>query len=564
MNTIQLIFKKDVLRLRWLLVCWVGIIALRCVISSSFFLDNIETQTRMLQSSQWIFSLMVFMLFVLIPLLVHDDSLIGSTAFWMGKPLSRKALLISKTIFILSFFIVLPTTAELLTLAENGITAHYLWLAMPQILSTWGGIALPVFLLASMTKKFSHFAIALFGIGVFCIAASLVEKNAFNFIMSHGEQTPDNYFFFIESINITICIVNAIIVGLSALTLITYQYLTGDTRKTTSLTIMFSIVLIIVNYFWCWDFMKTFSTHDKLLSSPPKTQIQLLLQTTNQQSQPEIVKFANASNPFTVEVNYYLDLAPDQFVVNIFHEHYQIDSTAGLIPYDWRKESNENNDYVNKEPYLISLINLFKGYHVIPSIEQSSKRKPSYQYTIDGEESFEYPLAHRQLGARMFWQIYRYQITSTVPFRENAHDKFFSQQFIVKNIEKSTDEITAIILEKQAVLKYDLLATRDINNIDDYDSSIQWNNAIYLLRNNQTQEIVFPSFDSDQRNKSVGGPFRILEGRVRYIHFFGNDNAPLNDDWLKDAELIRVDAIAEGRHLYTHGFYAETTELPEE
>ncbi|MCB9757084.1 MAG: hypothetical protein H6753_01515 [Candidatus Omnitrophica bacterium] len=567
MNTIQLIFKKDVLRLRWLLVCWVGIIALRCVISSSFFLDNIETQTRMLQSSQWIFSLMVFMLFVLIPLLVHDDSLIGSTAFWMGKPLSRKALLISKTIFILSFFIVLPTTAELLTLAENGITAHYLWLAVPQILSTWGGIALPVFLLASMTQRFNHFAIVLLSIGVVLIIINNILNLPVNSLLS-GNYIPDyhNFHYTLGSLEISKLIITNIITIFGSILLITHQYLTGKTRRTILLSILILLIVPVANWHWSWDYLKSYTAYDKDWSHEKNIRYQLHLHKTDPQPQTKIAESTAQSNPFTITIDYYLDIDPAQFLAAKFSEDYQYNRLTKF----WNHASSLSslslgNNYVETEPYIISLINLFEGYDLIPSVKNTSNSRPNYQHLIDEfTENHTHSLTDWQFKNKMFWQIYRFRITSTIPFKKNAKNTLFAQQYIVKDIKKAPQKAIATILEKDSVLTYDLSATKKIYyHTDYYSKKSEWKEGIYILRNNKTQEIVFPSFDNDPNNKRFNDPGQILQGNIRHIHFLGNDNTPLDEQWLADAELLRVDAIPEGHYQYKLAFDAATAEFIE-
>lgn len=56
---------------------------------------------------------------VIISKVVHDDSVVGSTAFWMSRPISRSKLLVSKTLM-LALSVVLPAT--LIQLVESPST----------------------------------------------------------------------------------------------------------------------------------------------------------------------------------------------------------------------------------------------------------------------------------------------------------------------------------------------------------------------------------------------------------------------------------------------------------
>jgi len=99
---------------------------------SGFFLSSLAWE---LSSPAWLVAVLKFcLLHVLVARLVHKDPTIGSTAFWLSRPLSRARLLAGKSLFLLAA-VVLPTLlVEVGLLFVCGVTPDDTFRSVPQIL----------------------------------------------------------------------------------------------------------------------------------------------------------------------------------------------------------------------------------------------------------------------------------------------------------------------------------------------------------------------------------------------------------------------------------------------
>lgn len=90
--------------------------------------------------------------------LIQDDAVIGSTAFWLTRPISRSTLLASKLFFAGLAFVLLPTAIESAVFVLNGLSLRDLLQHLPGMLSGWLLLTLPVLALASLTVDYGRFA----------------------------------------------------------------------------------------------------------------------------------------------------------------------------------------------------------------------------------------------------------------------------------------------------------------------------------------------------------------------------------------------------------------------
>ena len=96
--------KKDIRRMRVYVIIWCAFIAVSTLINFIFDLDNSELRNMKL--------IEIFFTVILMPILIHSEPTIGTTAFWVTRPIDLKKLMTSKLLFILFFFILLPLLPE--------------------------------------------------------------------------------------------------------------------------------------------------------------------------------------------------------------------------------------------------------------------------------------------------------------------------------------------------------------------------------------------------------------------------------------------------------------------
>lgn len=221
-------FKKDCLSLRWLLFVW-GVLIL---------LQSFLVGTAGLGASDWIGHLAYKMaaavipllqsllVVIMVPLLVHEEPLVGTSAAWLTRPLSRRTLLGSKALFALAVFVIPPLAAELGLLAASGVSPSDMALAGAEILLTQAALVVGAAALASVTPSFARFVVW----AVALIAASMLLGLALGIGQLYGN--PDKLWRLADPELLRAQkVVGLFLTLLLGTTVVVHQYLTRRTRR---------------------------------------------------------------------------------------------------------------------------------------------------------------------------------------------------------------------------------------------------------------------------------------------------------------------------------------------
>jgi len=127
----------DLRYLRHYLGLWLGLVVLQAVlVGYAPHLPLVDrTQFFSLSSLAWLLAVLnICLLAVIVVQLVQKDCVVGSTAFWLSRPVSRARLLAGKVLF-LALAIILPSLlVEVGLLHFSGVTPHDTLRSVPQIL----------------------------------------------------------------------------------------------------------------------------------------------------------------------------------------------------------------------------------------------------------------------------------------------------------------------------------------------------------------------------------------------------------------------------------------------
>ena len=127
----------DLRHLRPYLALWLGLAALQAVlVSYTPHLYPVETRHFFSLSSvaELLATVKACLLAVIVAQLVQKDSTIGSTAFWLSRPVSRARLLAGKVLFLVAAVILPSLLVEVGLLYFTGVTPHDILRSVPQIL----------------------------------------------------------------------------------------------------------------------------------------------------------------------------------------------------------------------------------------------------------------------------------------------------------------------------------------------------------------------------------------------------------------------------------------------
>jgi len=217
------ILRKDLRRLRWLLIMWMAILAARVILAvigsatagvtfpAAFALREVDVVLPLLHT---------VMLALLVARLIHEEPLVGWNAFWLTRPYSTRALVTAKLLFLVVVMVLLPLAADLSTMAVFKAGARAQLTAAPTFGSTHVTWALGLAVVAVLTPSLATFVLTIVG-GVVAIAVTLLLLIAVSLVFGLAQTTAYDGPLVA---NPTPGIVSMIVFIATALGVIAYQY----------------------------------------------------------------------------------------------------------------------------------------------------------------------------------------------------------------------------------------------------------------------------------------------------------------------------------------------------
>ncbi len=223
MNQAMHIFKKDCRRF-WPLLLALGA-ALAMLFWRAIDLPSIESdhpEPRLLSTFYLLFDAFVL---VFAALLILEDRLVGTRAFWKTRPIDRGRLLLAKSAFALLFFILVPLTVQGLALLTLDADSGEILSAALSALSTLAPRLVLTMWLAAVSRDFPRFAVpAIVSLLLIVLLPNVVAR-----LFSHRIFSSDQFGFILQ-------VWLALIAFAAGLAMI-HHYRTCDTRKSVLLLI---------------------------------------------------------------------------------------------------------------------------------------------------------------------------------------------------------------------------------------------------------------------------------------------------------------------------------------
>jgi len=254
MNLLSHQFRKDCFRLRVPIALWLLLVLLRAALITPGLAEPGEDAYQ--QVLYRIFTTLVpflqnILLLVMVPLLIHEEPLVGTTAFWFTRPIDGWLLLRSKMLFIAVIFILAPLLTEIAILAIHGASERQLALAVPEIVLEDLKYCSYVVVLAALTLTFARYALLgssiLIGYSLVGIVASLLYLYADIPGFLRGTPSP--------SLDDSRYVASTFALIAFAVTILAYQYRRRDARGAWLGVGGAIFAVFMIAYFWPWDFM---------------------------------------------------------------------------------------------------------------------------------------------------------------------------------------------------------------------------------------------------------------------------------------------------------------------
>lgn len=569
MNFIPYVFKKDLTRLKILLIVWLLLIAAQSALGIGgikIASEILEFQMFLPMLTMLINALQGLMIIVMVPLIIQADSMVGTTAFWFTRPISRKALLITKLSFVLTVLVGMPLLAEMFVLAANGVMLDRMFLAIPEIILEKTAFIIPFVFLAVLTPKFSRYAlvgiivyVSLMVLGILSSIISIfipgIARLAFNFdVMTNA------------SLRASVKLAQEIFIVLGGGMLIVHQCLTRYTARTIRFFVVGYIVFLAISRTWAWDYL--YQTTDKGAESRISDSVQLGFDTRHVLISEEMRYRKTDSREKSVSVKVFAKGLPEnQFfiltelkdVFIIYSEKDSVQPKSALTPAGERTYQKETvkSGYVStkiRESYTdekfmpalqsalgsIKIMNPFYGdfaHTEILSLEDGY-----FNQYKDREGTY---------AAKADLDVYQYEKVAEVPLIQGAREAFSSQQIVVYDILEKPHGISVVVGEKRTNLLLDRTVKKEsfLEKAQDMYSDFK---SVYLIVNEVKGEAFLAEsggiFHFDPM--SAHGQTR-LETKAKQFDFtYMNDRntvlPKIDEEWLTGAKLVRLDAVKLG------------------
>ncbi len=250
MNLIWHIVKKDLRALKWPLLVWtllivaklgVGVAMLTAVgtVNADWFANwfaRMDTFSKVLAGLECVS-------FVLVAAVVHEDLLVGTTAFWMTRPISGARLLCAKILGIGLIFFVLPVIVTLPWWLGCGFGPREIaWAALETIVVQAICVLLGL-LWAVVTDGFARFL-------MWTLVLVLAVPSALSVIGLHisNLKVKPTQELFLTRIWMAVAIA-----VLAIMTVVVHQFLTRRTWRSVGMICSALGLMVIVGAWWPWD-----------------------------------------------------------------------------------------------------------------------------------------------------------------------------------------------------------------------------------------------------------------------------------------------------------------------
>lgn len=259
MNLVWHQLRKD-LRQHWVLTAiWLVAIAIQTVI----YLMSLQVKfTNWQGSHDWsdwmmvLFLLKGLLLFVSVPSLIQSESLVGTTPFWLTRPMPRLTVLQAKVIYIVVIWLLPALIPEVAAFVYFGVPWRDTLLMVPELLLYWGTFLMALTLLSGLTPNFGRFALWIFG-GVvgFYLLMFLIEV-IFSPLFRHAGEVAHAR----EDGGVTSGLISMLLTILGGAGLTIYHYYKRRTGWFTSGFFVLILVSCTTWWWWHWDIIKALKT----------------------------------------------------------------------------------------------------------------------------------------------------------------------------------------------------------------------------------------------------------------------------------------------------------------
>ncbi|MDD2706916.1 MAG: hypothetical protein PHV34_02815 [Verrucomicrobiae bacterium] len=551
MNLAFHLFKKDCRRLRWFVAIWFALLlaqlGLACAGMNNDY-DWVSVAFNMFSQGVSLFRPLLWL--VMIPMLIHEDNLVGTTAFWLTRPIGGRVLLAGKSLFVILILILPSLIVQLLEILGGGFSPVCVWYAIPEILLREISFATLAMVIAALTKELASFimteiAVAI-SIGIFSgilfIGKILVLFGWREGPASFIEHYLQDWIVYSQE-RMIVCDVFCVLFGIF---LLFYQYKTRHaTRSWQSLILAIFFVSGVISLVPgdSWGFFRPPPINRVFRGAAPTVTLsndRYGKITSHASFTSHGQKMIDVPNP-NVGVGRGLNITglPQDCGGRLWRTSHNRITFRDGVAISLGQLVNTQFCLQNDGPAIQSAIG--KQNRIINPSSIPSETAPLF---VIGKKLYEkYSTTPARLDLTMDLVVEKYNATTIGPLEQNIFWRGKFSQLKLKKINKNKTEINIDLLEKKIALLF-CPAVR-LNPLRDM---IQDRPCLFALRNPKQQELLIEQRSPDRHLRLSLTDFHSSSLRFeRQTTSANGEKNVITDDWLADAELVRIEAVDVGQ-----------------
>ena len=526
------LLKKDIRRSRVPLAMWALLIIAQSVLAAS----GMNPADRAMQAGLQIIAALVpifqiLLLVVIIPHVIHEEPLVGTTAFWFTRPISPAQLLKSKALFASLILVLVPLLTELIVFAANGVTARDIALAAPEIVMNQLALILTVAVLACITPNFGRFAVVGAGYLIGMMLANMawqwakIFRSPETFLMGNGVSAS-----LAQSRSVAGTLATILVAG----GVVAHQYLTRRTARSVAAAVIGTAAVMATQNGWPIDFLKPAPADNA------KAGFDIAAVKISISHAPSVSDFStgrgNQPPNKSVQAEWNISGLPPGMMAEI--NRVESKFTPQGQPASVQSAQSVPNNAFSSDLDGDALASALGGIPVLNvNPRQMNISAPLLLFTADQHQKYQ-PLT-LALEANVSLRVSRFQIAGEMPLQKGVRFDKGSEHSVLTEVLKQSDGVEIVLQERKVNLLFEGKQGRQMP----FRRQLQ---TVYLLVNrNRREAIQQKNLNTFQMN--IFGQSRFTNQPVRLA--FGPDSnrsrllPEINDAWLADAVLVRLERV---------------------
>jgi hypothetical protein len=530
MNLLWHQLKKDLLRTRLLVGLWLFFSLLQfCLVGASANPSDIANQMLLSMLAVLTSLLGSLLVIILVPMVVQQEPLVGTTAFWLTRPLSRRLLLAEKSLFLLGL-ILLPLLVQSVVMLANGVTLHDALLAAPEFVMGEAAWFLTMAMLAVLTPGFGRYVIACALYLIFL----LVVVYLFQIFHLFGGSPFVNIS---PSLAASRGFISGIVTILFATAVILCQFFWRRHGVAMGLAIVGIAASSVVSQVWPWNL---FQPPPLIQPDPAFDAAAVTLKPEGTITGSEQVNFRGAEPDKQYNANFDTTGASPGFLLKAEKFDVTLMTDSGsAIPVLPPGNSFFFNNQANAE-----LLRPVLGD--VPVVNLSPRVISTWSlFTVPNATYQRYAHTPAKLSMQAHLMASKYVASTEFPVKKGAEFRRGSYREEITDVLHVTDGVDILLQVQDVRLNYHLRSDQD------QTTSLQpnRNDVIYLLVNRKRKEAVIQKQNNGIMNFINFNVSQALQHTPERISFGpeGNNSTTdwtfpkIDDAWLSDAVLMRIE-----------------------